>query len=375
MKTIKMLYLLVFVAMSITFIAVNTHAQGAVSSGGEAISSTSVPIPVTTPPVVTSPPTSVPPNMQFLSSRAALRTYAAELSRSAEMNVESKGFANGSIGFGSGWSESQTLQQIQDHFNNWNYEIEMVNVNDYITMRGTILSSEWEKLFVSYDSTVLAQQGKGGQYYIPQPYLSFRLADEIPIRVGRSIVRANISFIGDDGRTVIDQELRVDNGKVYFKPEFAGKGLLTLTDNNNNRFVYDLRNRGIQVKTMYAQFSGAMISVEGFFTFKDPNLIDLNIWSYRGLGENPTLEITMNVIGRYVNVALKTTEDAVPKGYWVRRQGTTDWQYYPASKTSKYTSIFFYVGMTTYVVADWNSEEFKEPDPVQQEKSWGGEKG
>lgn len=320
--------------------------------------------------------TNLPKSVPFLASRATLRAYAGELARSADLEIKSKGFVDfPSAGFGTGWDKPKSLPEIQTYLNAWDYSFRMSNPKDYVTMKGTIRSFDWDPLFESYEATVQPQLVSGGAYSIPQPFLYFRMSTNgIPIRFDKSIVRAKVSFVGDNGVTIVDRELKVGNGgKVYFDPEFPGKGLLILGDKDGNEIVYDLHNDGVRIPLAHARFNGAQVYVEGMYSYKNPESINFTAWSYLGIGENPTLEITMTKQFA-VKVFMKSNEEARPRGFWVRPQGGANWAYYNRVVPAESVLIPLDIG-TAYVVPDWDPVEFREPDPIVYPQPYYGEKG
>ena len=308
-----------------------------------------------------------PASLPFLTSVAALRAYAAEQARTADIQIESKGLASGgSHFFGSSWDEPTNQAGIGSHFSRWQYQLEMVNPKDAVTFRGWIRSSEWENLFVSWDTSVQPEIDAEGNYKVPQPYLYFRLADEIPVRIGRDANWARVSQVDENGQTVGEEYLRVQDGKVYFRPGFAGKGILIVTDNEGRNYAYDLRQGGLRIDTEQVLFNGAYAFLDGMYSYYDPQRIVIRVWSWNGVGQNPTLEVNMSTptdAVSVVEVSISTKEEARANGYMVRMMGEKEWLFYPASDGS---ALLPFMSGTTYVVPVWNPEEFREPDPVPQ---------
>jgi hypothetical protein len=314
-------------------------------------------------------PPKPPLALEFLSSKAALRAYAAELARGVSFDLTSAGFSEGGgYGFGSSWNSPTNLAGIQKQLLRWEYEFPMSNPLDRIDINAKIVSEEWENLFLAFPTSVQAyRENEDDEYTIGETFLYFKLAPEIPVRVGKSIKQARISYIGDDDSTIVNEQLQVRNGKFYFRSDFAGKSIVLLTDDEGNRFAYDLRRGGVMVPIELVQFFGIRGDFEGMYPFLNPSMINLSVWSNDGSGENPTLEVTMTHVSgaRHVNVSAVTREGAVATGFLVRQQGApgTSGSFYPVVPPLQYVPIPFFPGVT-YVVPTWNLEEFQEPETV-----------
>ncbi len=312
----------------------------------------------------------LPVDLKFLSSRGALKAYAIEQARSADLNLTSAGFADGSYGFGASWENPVTSTELQGYLTQWDYRVRMVNTKDLVNFDLRIRTADFDELFVSYPAQVLPQfvGGKEGQgYELPRPYLALRMADEIPFRLDKSIQRVQISYLDPDGRTVVTKELRTDGrGKFFMDPNFAGTGYAELIDQDWNINVFDLHNGGARTTLEQVRFTGEHAFIDGLVSYENPSTVNYTVWSWQGTGQNPTFEITMNgPVGANVSLTVMTREGAKPRGYFIRSQGAAanEWQYYPVNPAAPSFAPFLDTG-TSYLVPDWNPEDFREWSPV-----------
>jgi hypothetical protein len=306
---------------------------------------------------------SLPMDMKFLSSRAAIRAYALESARQAQLDLSSAGFAQGSIGFGTSWTKPMSSEELREQLNGWDYDIPMVNVVDDINVDAQILSGDFDPLFIAYRTTIRAELGKGG-YYV-HPFVSMRMADEIPFRLDKSIRQVRVSYVGADGKTIYTVNLRSDgDGKFFIDPNLAGAGYMELIDNDWNMFVYDLRNGGVKTSIELVRFTGAQMWIDGVVSYTNPVEVDFTVWTWRGIGQNPTIEVIMSSPGK-CSVTVATRDGALPVGFYVRLQSDVSgiWNYIVRPTDIKGPALFFDEGVN-YVIPVWNPEDLREEPPV-----------
>lgn len=300
----------------------------------------------------------VPTSLPFLSSRAALRTHAAESARNAYVEFTSPGMQYGAS-WGTGWEGITSLEAIADDIDDMNVEFPMVNVVDTVKAEAKITNTEGEDLFLATSWRTPEQEDDDGEYVLPQFYFGFRLADLIPIKLDKSIRWAQVKYLAEDGRTIVTVDVEVRNGKMYYPEKFAGKSMLVLHDDKGKAHVYN--RKGLHVPTENVEWSGAQSYFDGLYSFQNPSNIDVQVWSWNGQGQNPAFEVTMTS-SRSVNCRVYSNEGAVATGFYVRHQGRANWTFYPVVSPATYASIPLDSG-ASYVVPEWNTDEFKESEP------------
>jgi len=303
---------------------------------------------------------SMPTALAFLSSKAALRTFALESARNISLDLDSPGLLYGS-GYGTGWSSALREQQILNQFNSITFVVEVVNVADYVHAKASIKNSDWEDLFTA-EAWQVPTLGKGG-YELPQMYFWFSMKDIIPFKVGRSITQACFRYLDENGRTIGQPIiLNVINGKVYFKSDLAGQGILELRDKYGKAYEYDLRNGGVHLPVEFVAYSGSQSWVDGLYSFTDPSAINWQVGSWQGVGQNPAFEVTIISGKGWLPVKVYSNEGAFAIGLNMRAMGTTNWISYPIVNPSQGGQLPMMPG-TWYIVPVWNPAEFREPEP------------
>ena len=263
------------VILSIILLSVGAFAQSPPVSGGGSNGDTGTTIVV--------PASRMPTTLAFLGSRAALRAFARESARSANLNIESTGM-QGSWGTGSSWESPKSQKQILSMVNAWRFTFTMDNPLDYVHATAEIKNSDWDTLFSAeawrtpetFDSPVTDPA-----YRLPELYFHFTLADLVPFKVDRSVQWGQIKYLNDDGRTITTVDLVVKNGKVYFRSDLAGKGILVLRDDTGSIFLYSLRNGGVRVPVANVQYMGSSSGIDQMPWFNNPSTIDQQVWSWR----------------------------------------------------------------------------------------------
>lgn len=367
------------VSLSVTLLAIGAFAQPATQPSGsddQGVVSTS-PISVasgggSSGGSIVVPASKMPTTLAFLTSPAALRAFAVESARQAYLNLESAGM-QGSWGTGSGWESPQTSRAILETINGWRFAFNMQNPKDYVHATAEIKNADWDTLFSAetwqtpeaFDSPVTDPA-----YRLPQLYFYFRMAELIPFKVDRAIQWAQIKYLNDDGKTITTVDLDVRKGKVYFRSDMAGKGILVLQDNNGNTFLYNLRNGGVRVPMSRIEYTGSQSWIDGVVTYKNQQVINHKIWSYNGVGQNPTLEVSLSATVS-VHVRVYSNEGAQAIGFQVRMQDSTNWNYYPAASTGEASIPIGEPDRVHYIVPVWNPDEFKDPEPYIPEKGYG----
>ena len=339
------------VILSVTLLAVGAFAQSPpASSGGGSSGGTGT---------IVVPADKMPTALAFLGSKAALRAFARESARSANLNINSAGM-QGTWGTGSSWDSPKSQEQILSIINAWRFTFTMENPADSVQATTEIKNSDWETLF-SAESWRTPQLVSGSSYRLPELYFHLTLADIIPFKVDRSVQWGQIKYLNDDGRTITTVDLVVRNGKVYFRSDLAGKGILVLHNNDGRTFLYNLRNGGVQVPVASVQYMGSSSWIENMPWFNNPSTINQQVWSWNGVGQNPTFDVNMDS-SAWVSFRTYSNEGAEAIGFQVRPQGGTNWTFYPVVLPAKYVPIQLTPG-TSFIIPVWNPDEFKEPEP------------
>lgn len=308
-----------------------------------------------------SPPTKMPDVLAFLSSRAALRAYAIESARQANLNIESTGMS-GSWGTGSSWESPQESRAILETINAWRFAFTMENPADSVHATAEIKNTEWDTLFSAQAWQTPEPVERG--YRLPELYFYFEMAELIPFKVDRSIQWGQLKYLSEDGKTIVTIDLDVRNGKVYFRSGFAGRAILVLRGSTwGDTFLYDLRNGGVQIPVAHVQYNGSRSWIDSLIPFNSPDIVNYKVWSHNGVGQNPTFEVVMNS-SKWVSVRTFSNEETEAIGFQVRDQGGTNWTFYPVLPSPpKYAVIPLERGVS-YIVPVWNPDEFREPDPA-----------
>jgi len=307
--------------------------------------------------------TNMPAALPFLSSRAALRAFAIESARQTNLELKSPGM-EGTWGTGGPqWEGPQRAETILNTINEWRFTFEMENPADFVEATAEIKNSEYDTLFSAkswgkpetYDSP-----DRDPAYRLPELFFYFELEKLIPFKVDRSIQKGQIWYLSEDGKTLKKVDITVKNGKVFFKTDFAGKAFLILWDNQGNKFIYNLRNEGRRIPITRVDYKGSRSYIENLVTYNNPSIIDQQVSSRDGVGENPTLEINMDS-GATVSIRARSNEGAIAIGFQVRAQGSTNWVYHAVVHPGYFPLPL--IRGTSYVVPVWNENEFKEVEP------------
>lgn len=303
---------------------------------------------------------SMPVSMPFLTSKAALRTFAIESARSTFLELQSPGMVDPSWSIGTGWPAPLKEADVLNEFNRMQITIPMANIEDYVHATARICNVDGRPLFRG-ESWAKPELVKGG-YVLPQMWFWFAMETVIPIKLNRSVTTVRFRHVGADGRTIGEPiNLRVQNGYLDFQSDLAGQGILELWDNSGKPTEYDLRNGGKQVPVQQVLYAGSQSMIDGLYSFTDPSEINWQAWSWNGVGQNPAFEITMTT-KNWVTLNVFSNEGAVPVGFHVRLMGNTDWVYYPVVAPSKVGQVPLNPGVF-YIVPVWNETEFAEPEP------------
>jgi hypothetical protein len=303
----------------------------------------------------------MPPSLPMLTSKAALKTFAIESARSAFLELKSPGMVNPSWSTGAGWLTSMRAVDVLAQFNALKITVPMANIEDYVHAIGTI-QNQMGKILFTADSWSRPVSIKGG-YELPQMWFGFVIAKNIPIKFDRSIRSARARFINEQGQTVGNPiEFNVVNGEVDFQGDLAGGIILELRDQDGNVFEYDLRQEnGPQINVEQVAYNGSASYIDGMYDFTDPTVIDWQVWSWNGIGQNPAFEVTMTSKG-LLPVGTHSNEGALATGFYVRAMDSANWQFYPLVPEKKFSQLPLNIGVW-YIVPIWNPNDFREPDP------------
>ncbi len=227
-------------------------------------------------------------------------------------------------------------------------------------MWGNVANADGDTLFYG-GSSEYAVEGRGGAR-LPKFQFNLFLSYTVPIKFDQPVERAEFWYVDPaEGRTVQKVPLYGYGNKIYFQSDFAGKGFVVVTFKDGTQRIYNLKDGGSILSPTVLVAQAENVHIENLMSYRDPSVIQDTIQSWNGVGYNKTYEV-ISTYPAWVNISVSTTEGFYPIGYWVRPQGGQSWQYYKSGSGIPYVPIQFGAGVW-YVVPDWNTNQFKEPDP------------
>lgn len=316
------------------------------------------------------------PQTMPIGSLAALRAYAIESARQFDVSVNS----SASVEYGSAYrtwndpvSGAELLKLIASS-NLQNFSVE--NPRDGVWLYGNVGTKDGDTLFFGFKD--LQPRLVGSVWSLPSDAGNIKLvlADEIAIPVP-GVVYATLR--GKDpvtGRTIEYQQVRVQNGKVYFPKAKAGDPLMTLWVTVDQGINTPWKNLVFSTKDGSAVTPVSLPvtlnpTIEGLYAFK--NWIPVvTVPSVSGVGLNPTIELTIDypaAIILYLNVI--SSESKYPVGYWMKKQGGAGWTKLIGPNPAINVGSGVY-----YIVPEWKDVDFKDPaQPYYPYQGGGGGKG
>ena len=306
----------------------------------------------------------------MLRSKDALRTYALEQSANAAASINaSLPVGNNSYGFVP--VESPTAEGISNTIRHMNLSVDVANPNDYLYIWAGAYNSDGDPLFTGYHQFKL-ENAKGG-YALPAGYgdVTLALYDEIPIRIDGA-TSAQLTIQNENGETQFGTSLRVYNGKVYFPRQLAGTNaiLSVLTqvggkgDGTVDQWLYWNVGNGSSIKPEHFAIN-LKATIQGIVSITDNNVM-VPVPTTNSIGQNLTAELKITA-NRNVLSSFLTTEGKWFKGAWVRKAGTSQWQYYAADAFKDAGVMGVLLSVQTgiyYIIPVWNDGDLIEPaDP------------
>lgn len=306
-------------------------------------------------------------NLYFLASKSALRSYAIEQARTAQIQMYCNSQVQYPLGQGVILPTNHTSLDIIRFFTNTPMSVTILNLKDYVWLNGWVSNPDGDILF--YASSVSYPTLGAGGYRVPF-YALITLSSSIPVKFDKAVDSAQFLDVDStSGQTTWSQYLGVYGNKVYFNSDYAGHGYLIVTMKDGTKRSYDLGNGGAQMQGTLVSGLVSSASIENLVSYSNTlSLVSDVIPSYNGIGQNKTYEFVQNyntnlVSGVVLAFAITTSEGYSPLGYWVRQSGTPLWQFKPAATNANTTINFGPVG-TWYVIPEWDDSQFREPDPV-----------
>jgi hypothetical protein len=317
------------------------------------------------------------PSSMPIGSLSALRAYAIESARQFDVSVSS----STSVEYGSAyrtWSDPVSgaeLLKLVAASDLRNFSV--ANPKDGVWLYANVGSRDGDTLFSAYKD--LQPRLIGSTWSLPSDAgnLKLVLANEIPIPVDGAVYALLKGNDAVTGQTVDYQQVRVENGKVYFPKSKAGDPSMTL---------WVMLDQGINVPwkaLVYSAKDGTAVApvslplalnpgIEGLYTFKNSFPGIITVPSSGGVGINPTIELTVDypaAIIVYPNVM--SSEAKYPVGYWMKKQGVEGWTKLIGPNPAVNVSSGVY-----YLVPEWRAIDFKDPvQPYYPFQGDGGGKG
>jgi len=317
-------------------------------------------------------------DLPMLRSTDALRTYALEESARVTASINaSLPVGNNSYGFVP--VESPTAEGINNTIRHINLSMDVANPNDYLYTWSGVYSSDGDPLFTGSKRFKL-ENAKGG-YALPVDYgdVTLVLYDEIPIRIANA-QSAQLTIQNSKGETEFGTSLRVSNGKVYFPRQLAGtNAVLSVSvlvpakgDGSVEQWLYWSVRTGSSIKPEHFTVN-LKTTIQGVLSITDDNVM-VPVPTRNGIGTNITAELKITA-NRSTLLSFWTTEGKWFKGTWVRKAGTSQWQYYPAVVFKEVGVMGVLLNMEIgiyYSIPDWNDGDLVEPSDPWYPSYYGG---
>lgn len=307
-------------------------------------------------------------DLPMLRSKDALRTYALEQSANAVASINAA-LPVGNETYGYVPVESPTAVGISNTIRHINLSVNVANPNDYLYIWAGAYNSDGDPLFTGYHQFKLVN-GRGG-YALPPDYgdVTLALYDEIPIRIDGAN-QAQLTIQNENGETQLGTSLRVQNGKVYFPRQLAGtNAILSVRVEGGKgdapeRWLYWNVNTGSHIQPEHFGIT-LKATIQGIVSVTDNNVM-VPVPTTNSIGQNLTAELKVTA-NRNVLSSFWTTEGKWFVGAWVRKAGTSQWQYYAATAFKDAGVMGFLISAQPgiyYIIPAWNDGDLIEPaDP------------
>lgn len=163
-----------------------------------------------------------------ISSPSALRAYALKLVTDGNSQV----YGNGVQGQGGNtfvWASGSSPNDIIEKLNAKKFTFTLLDpskdeVNVWAQLSTNAVGSYPHTLFTGYAFAGSAQEDSEGKLFVPTPRVPFQLSWEIPVFVGANVDYSSLWYRDDSGQIQWGDNMRVENGWMFFQGQYAGKG-------------------------------------------------------------------------------------------------------------------------------------------------------
>ncbi len=282
------------------------------------------------------------PDLSMLTNHAALVGYAFKQVKGVQVSIASGAQANNwqNGGFFQITNDVKSLDVLADAISPFWWGLQLTDTKAYVSLNAQLWNTGDVNAVGNQDTYALFYAYGGGQP-IKTPYgywtltdeasqLQLQLASQIKIKVP-GVVDARLVVQDGSGNDYGVQIGLTGNGEMWFPSDYAGVNstiVLTTQFQGTDGYWYSYTKAYDLRKNVEVQLTQVMVHIllrdsDDFKSFKDSQVMDVQVYSYQGYGKVPLVMVTFGTNQtNTVSLSVHTTDGQYATSYSIENQQT-----------------------------------------------------